>query len=410
MNKNSVLGLYFKLRFFSALFFSTIITVNLVYQATVVGLNPLQLVLVGTLLESVCFIFEIPTGVVADLHSRKKSVIIGVFLIGSGFVFEGIFATFLGVLIAQIIWGIGATFVSGAREAWIADEVGEREAGRAFMKGQKANQLGAFLGIILSMLLANIDIRLPIILGGILYASQAVYLFIFMPENNFKPTPPQKRENWKAMKKNFLTGLDIIKTDKALLSMVVIVMIVGMFSEGFDRLWTPFLIDNFAFPVLWNLKPVIWFGIISLVATLMATLMLGFVDRKTDMADQKSVTKSLFLVNLFLILTVFAFGMSGNFTYAFFAYCFAFMFKESFGPLSATLINRNLKPEVRATVFSFSSQMDSLGQIMVGPFLGLIAVAISIKTGILAAGLVLVSSLLFYGYLSRAHRAEEIRA
>ncbi|MDD3190772.1 MAG: MFS transporter [Candidatus Pacebacteria bacterium] len=131
----------------------------------------MQLVLVGTLLESVCFIFEIPTGVVADLHSRKKSVIIGVFLIGLGFVFEGIFATFLGVLIAQIIWGIGTTFVSGAREAWIADEVGECEAGRAFMKGQKVNQLGAFLGIILSMFLANIDIRLPIILGGILYAS-----------------------------------------------------------------------------------------------------------------------------------------------------------------------------------------------------------------------------------------------
>jgi len=38
------------LRFFSAMFFSAVVAVNLVYQATVVGLNPLQLVLVGTLL------------------------------------------------------------------------------------------------------------------------------------------------------------------------------------------------------------------------------------------------------------------------------------------------------------------------------------------------------------------------
>ncbi|MDD3190771.1 MAG: hypothetical protein PHI66_03725 [Candidatus Pacebacteria bacterium] len=224
-----------------------------------------------------------------------------------------------------------------------------------------------------------------------------------MSENNFKPTPVEKRENWRAMKKTFLDGLNIIKTDKALLSIVLIVMIFGMFSEGFDRLWTPFLIDNFTFPVLWNLKPVTWFGIISLFATLMATLMIEFVDRKTDMADQKSVIKALFLVKLSLILMVFAFGMSGNFVCAFFAYCFAFMFKESFGPLSGTLINRSLKPEVRATVFSFSSQMDSLGQIMVGPLLGLIAIVISIKAGILAAGLVLVPSLFFYIYLSKTH-------
>jgi len=40
-------------------------TINLVYQVETVGLNPLQLVLVGTLLELVCFLGEIPTGVVA---------------------------------------------------------------------------------------------------------------------------------------------------------------------------------------------------------------------------------------------------------------------------------------------------------------------------------------------------------
>ena len=39
---------------------------------------PLQLVLVGTTLELACFLFEIPTGIVADLYSRRLSVVIGV--------------------------------------------------------------------------------------------------------------------------------------------------------------------------------------------------------------------------------------------------------------------------------------------------------------------------------------------
>ena len=37
------------------------------------------------------------------------------------------------MLAAQVIWGLGATFISGALEAWIADEVGEERAGHAYL-------------------------------------------------------------------------------------------------------------------------------------------------------------------------------------------------------------------------------------------------------------------------------------
>ena len=57
--------------------FTLTFTVNLIYMATVVGLSPLQMVLVGTVLEISAFVFEIPTGIVADLYSRRVSVIIG---------------------------------------------------------------------------------------------------------------------------------------------------------------------------------------------------------------------------------------------------------------------------------------------------------------------------------------------
>ena len=56
---------------------STVFTVNLVYQVQQVGLNPLQLVLIGTALELTAFLMEIPTGVVADVYSRRLSVILG---------------------------------------------------------------------------------------------------------------------------------------------------------------------------------------------------------------------------------------------------------------------------------------------------------------------------------------------
>jgi hypothetical protein len=47
-------------------FYSMAFTLALVYQIQVAHLTPLQLVVVGTVLELTCFLGEIPTGVVAD--------------------------------------------------------------------------------------------------------------------------------------------------------------------------------------------------------------------------------------------------------------------------------------------------------------------------------------------------------
>ncbi|MBL8120560.1 MAG: MFS transporter, partial [Anaerolineae bacterium] len=100
-----------------------------VYKVQTVGLNALQLVLVGTVLELSIFLFEIPTGVVADVYSRRLSMVIGLVLIGAGFMLEGSTATFGAVLGSQVLWGIGYTFTSGATQAWITDEVGEEDVG-----------------------------------------------------------------------------------------------------------------------------------------------------------------------------------------------------------------------------------------------------------------------------------------
>ena len=63
------------------------------------------------MLEVTAFLFEIPTGVFADVYSRRLSTILGVVLIGLGFFIEGLFPVFSVVLLAQIVWGIGWTFI-----------------------------------------------------------------------------------------------------------------------------------------------------------------------------------------------------------------------------------------------------------------------------------------------------------
>jgi MFS transporter, DHA3 family, tetracycline resistance protein len=402
--KHKAIHVYLAVRFFSALFFAVIVTVNLVYQATIVGLNPLQLVLVGTLLEAVSFVFEVPTGIVADIYSRKLSIMIGLLLIGLGFTVEGLFPFFAAVLIAQVIWGIGFTFVSGAREAWIADEIGEDKAGMAFSKGAQISLFGSLIGIAMSILLANINIRLPIILGGILYSMQSVYVLFFMPEDNFHPTPVTKRETFKAMKNTLIQGINLIKLSPVLLIIVSTGLIFGMFSEGFDRLWTPFMLDTFDFPGIFNLKSVTWFGVLAMVANILSILVIRFAEKKTDTNNHRSTVTALFVVNGLLVASLVFFGLTTSFMVAAVGYWLVAMFREARNPLYDAWVNQNVESKVRATVFSMCGQANSIGQIVGGPILGLIATMVSLRLSIVLSGFILIPTLFLYILSFKKHK------
>ena len=65
--------------------FRTITVIFSVFLILRIGLDPFQLVLMGTILEGTYLLFEVPTGIVADTVGRRASVIIG--YAGSGAAF-----------------------------------------------------------------------------------------------------------------------------------------------------------------------------------------------------------------------------------------------------------------------------------------------------------------------------------
>ena len=75
--KNSkAYSVYLLFRFVCSLAVSMSTVLSIVYHLEVVQLDAFQLVLVGTVQETSCFLFEMPTGVVADLYSRRRSVVL----------------------------------------------------------------------------------------------------------------------------------------------------------------------------------------------------------------------------------------------------------------------------------------------------------------------------------------------
>lgn len=73
----------------TALLHALAFTLMLVCQVQGVGLTPFQLVIMGTAMEGRLLLCEIPTGAVADLCSRRRSVLIGTAIIAVSFLLQG---------------------------------------------------------------------------------------------------------------------------------------------------------------------------------------------------------------------------------------------------------------------------------------------------------------------------------
>ncbi|HLZ62159.1 MAG TPA: MFS transporter [Ktedonosporobacter sp.] len=373
-----------------------IVTINLVYQVEIVRLNPLQLVLVGTMLETVAFISQIPTGVLADVYSRRLAVVVGFFLMGIGFLLEGLVPRFDTVLVSQVFWGVGITFIDGAREAWIASEVGEEAVGRAFLHGSQVYRIVYLLAIPVSVALATIRLNLPIIVGAGIFLLLSLLLLLVMPENNFVPTPREERGSWRQMGAMLATSGKAIWRSPTLLIIMAITFCNGMGSEGFDRLQTDHFIQDFSFPALGHLQPVIWFGIMSAVGTLLIIGTTELVRRYIDINNHRAIVYTLFAFNVLLLVSVVTFGLAGNFFIALVAYWSASVFRQADMPIYMTWLTRNSDPKMRATIISMAGQSDAIGQITGGPVIGLVGTFASLRAAIVTTGLILTPNVFLF--------------
>ncbi len=389
----------------SALSFTLFGLLSAVYRFETAGLGPLQLILVGTVLELSVFLFEVPTGVVADVYGRRRSVIIGTVLIGAGFVLEGALPLFATILLAQVIWGVGNTFESGALEAWIADEVGEERAGKAFLRGAQVAQVTSLVAVPLGVVLGSLYLGLPMLVAGGGYVLLASFLALRMPEHAFVPEQDATRGPFGAMRGTLGRGFDVARRKPIILTLFVITAIVGASSETFDRLWEAHFLANVGFPA--RFTPVVWFGLINAALMLVTLAVTEVVRRRVDTNTHIAVARSLLVINALLTLSTVLFGLAGNFWLALACYGASVVLRTTHRPLFRAWLNQRLEPKTRATVFSMNAQIDALGQIVGGPLLGLVATFSGIPTALVLSGLLLLPASYLYLRTLRRPSARE---
>ena len=369
-----------------------------VYLVTEVGLSPLQLVLVGTVMEVSVFLFEVPTGAVADTYGRKLSLIVSFVIQGAAWMLVGAVPSFWVILFAWALWGFGATFMSGAFEAWITDEVGADHIGPVLMRGTRISYLGALFGLVLGVAVAAFDLRLAIVLGGAAIVVAGLACIVLMPETGFQPRlraagrpPVQELAVTARAGARFARGRPLV------LLLLAVGLFAGASSESFDRLWEAHFIRDVGLPGIGSLDPIWWFGLFGagmLLAGLVAsTIMIRRFERRQNLA----LARVLLILTLIEAVALIVFGLAGGIAVAVTALLVTQLARSLVRPVYMTWLNQQITDSsVRATVISIAGQADAVGEAGGGPLLGVVGNLFGIRAALVAGGLVLSPAVALY--------------
>ena len=373
-------------------------TVAAVYFVRDVGMGPFELVLAGTALEVAYFLFEVPTAVVADVYSRRLSVIVGQLIMGAGLILTGAVAEVGVVLAAAALIGFGWTFRSGAEDAWLADEVGPEPMARSYQRGAQVGRAASLAGIGLAVALAVVDLRLPLLVAGVILLLLGLVLALVMPETGFQPAT---REELGSIRRLAGTARDagrLIRARPILLLTVAIAFFSGMWSEAFDRLWEAHFLLDVGLPGFADLDPILWFGVLNAGALVLALAAAQPLVPRFERAGRRGMARILLALDSTLIAATLAFAFAESFALAVAALWAIQVARSLIGPVYDTWLNANIEDSrVRATVISITNLGDSAGQWGGGPALGAVGSAYSIRAALGVGALALIPALWLFG-------------
>jgi len=390
-----------------------------VYFVRDLGLSPLQLVLAGTALELAYFVCEIPTGVIADVYSRKASVVIAAAVSGLGMLLVVAGNGFGFVAGGMAVWGFGWTFRSGAEDAWLADEVGSDRLGAAYQRGAQVSRIAGLLGIGAAVALALVDLRLPFAVAGVTSLALSGWLAAAMPETRSRSPRKLGRSTLgrsavgrvsgraRELGRQVRAGGRLVRGTPLLVLVLGIFFVMGAFEESFDRLWEAHLLVDLGLGGADAAPPVVWFGGLAAATLLLSFAVAAPLVSRVERLSGSRLARGLALLHALLLVFALAFAVAGSLTLAVAAYLATAVVRELAGPPVRTWINASITDSsVRATVLSFTSVLGSLGEWAGGPALGAVGTRWGVRTALASGALLLVPVVGLFARATRHHGVE----
>ena len=358
-------------------------------------LEPYQLALLGTALELGVLTSEVPTGVIADVISRRVSITLSFLVMGPAMALSGVFDAFWLLALTQVTWGIGFTMQSGADVAWLTDELRdsarvERLVLRRSRVQVAANAAGVPLALLFNMLLTRT--------GAIVVPSMTLFvwgllLVVVMPETGFTRHPGQGLEEFRRV---LGLGGRLAWRTPSLRLIAISTLLGGFGAEVIDRLDVARLVEV---GIPDDIDEVVLVGLLSLAQAAAAIFTLRLVERRVI---SRGAARWMTVLYVAAAAAVALIAASNVLAIVVIALIVQQAFRSGVEPLEVLIANRHDESDARATVLSFMSQAHAMGEIVGGICLGALATATSLSTAFAVSAAVFVGAGLVAGRAERA--------
>jgi MFS family permease len=324
-------------------------------------------------------VLEIPTGAIADLFGRKKTLILANILSSIGLIFLYFGKTMTPFIIFAIFNATGRSLWSGTDSALIYDTLKEEKKEKYYKKVIGTYHalwpIGAAVGSVIGGHLAKVTLSLPIILSLIPIAF-ALILTFFLKEAEYEK---EKHQN---VFRHMLNSFTEVRKNKQILILFLFVFILFAFGESPHILKALFLEFK-------NI-PVIYFGYIFGFTFALSSVGHYFShDLSARIGNKNTLYLSTATFALALLIATLTTGLP--------SVIFIILTSVSFGlyrPVLAHLINIEVASKKRATILSALNFVQQMGVVIVVPFLGYLTDLFTINTAFMISAGLMFSALI----------------
>jgi len=344
--------------------------VVLFYQEN--GLSMSQIFILKSIYSIAMVATELPSGYLADVWGCRKTLLVGAIMGTIGILIYSISGVFSSFVVAEIILGVGFSFVSGADSAMLYDSLKAENREDEYIKheGQitSSGNFAEALAGVAGGLLATISLRTP-------YYFQIVVAAIGIPAAYLLKEPQHALERTHLKMKEILSIVKLTYQQPEMRSAIMISSFTGAATLTYAWFVQPYFQKAGV--------PVSVFGILWTLLNLTAGVFSMYAYRIEKLLGQR-ITLLLIVVfiSLGFMLTSIEISLAGI------AILFGFyMIRGVATPVLKDQINQFTDSKVRATILSIRNFEIRIIFAIVGPVLGYLTDTFSLQTALMVTGI-----------------------
>jgi MFS family permease len=344
--------------------------VVLFYQEN--GLTMSQIFILKSIYSIAMVVTELPSGYLADVWGCRRTLLLGAILGTIGIGIYCISADFASFAIAEVILGVGFSFISGADSALLYDSLKAENREDEYIKYEgritSAGNFAEALAGVAGGLLATFSLRTP-------YYFQVGVAAIAIPAAFFLKEPQHIQERIKLTMKEILSIVKLTYQQKEMRSAIMISSFTGAATLTYAWFVQPYFQEAGV--------PVSVFGILWTLLNLSAGVFSMYSYRvERLLGNKKTLLFIVIFISLGFILTSLEISLAGI------AILFGFyMVRGIATPVLKDQINQYTDSKVRATILSVRNLEIRIIFAAIGPVLGYLTDTFNLQTALMITGI-----------------------